>query len=48
MLGFLFAIFPIVGETLTAYVAETPEGTVFVPFTKVHPLVPATPLVIFG
>lgn len=39
----------IVSTTLTAYEVETPEGaTVFVPFTRVHPLTPATPLVIFG
>lgn len=31
--------------TYTAYKVATPTGTVFVPFTKVHPLKPATPLV---
>lgn len=39
----------VVGETYTAYEVVTPEGaTVFVPFVRVHPLVPATPLVVFS
>lgn len=37
---------PFTGTTLTAYVVETAEGRAFVPFTKVHPLVAATPLVV--
>lgn len=38
----------VVDYTLTSYKVRTPEGeTVFVPFAKVHPLVPAAPLVTF-
>ncbi len=35
--------------TLTAYKVAMPGGAfVFVPFAKVHPPVPAVPLVVFG
>jgi len=39
----------VVALTLTAYKVELPNGTfTFVPFTKAHTLVPATPLVTFA
>jgi hypothetical protein len=37
---------PFSGMTDTAYVVETAEGRAFVPYTKVHPLVAASPLVV--
>jgi hypothetical protein len=48
MLPFALALAPIAGMTLTAYVVVTPAGKTFVPFTKVTPLVTATPLVTFA
>lgn len=48
MLALALLLAPITGETLTAYTVETPTGTAFVPFTKVHPRVAATPLVVFA
>lgn len=38
----------VVAMTLTAYKVATPNGTIFVPFTKVHPTTTATPLVTFA
>jgi hypothetical protein len=39
----------VVEMTFTSYKVEMPSGeTTFVPFTKVHPLVAAEPLVVFA
>lgn len=35
-------------SSLTAYEVTTPDGTSWLPFTHVHPLVPASPLVVLG
>lgn len=48
MLYLALHLAPVAGMTLTAYKVVTPTGVAFVPFTKVHPLVPATPLVVLG
>lgn len=48
MLALAAMLVPVAATTYTSYRVDTADGPVFVPFTKVHPRVAATPLITLG